>query len=99
MQGVVPIQYRGGSRRHVVDPKARLHQHGVMDLGIVAARIDVHFVTESGKGAREFTDVHVHAAAVARTGLRQRRRVIGEDGQTNHFVSLPAPFENQRGHF
>jgi hypothetical protein len=95
----VALQRRCRSGRHVMHAKARLYEHRVVHLGIVATGVDVHFVAEARKGARQLADVDVHAPAVARTGLGQGRRVIGENGQTNHLARLPASSQFNEGLF
>jgi hypothetical protein len=60
----------------VVYSKSWLDEHRIVHLGIVTSGIDVHFVAQSRKGTRKLTNVDIHAAAIARAGLCQRRRVI-----------------------
>ena len=91
------IKRGGRPGRDVVDAKTGLHVHRVAHRGVVATGIDVHVVPEAGQGAREFADVDVHAPAVARSGLGQRRRVIREHRESSHGGILPALALIQRG--
>ena len=71
-----------------MDAKARLDNHHVALRRVVTTGIDVDFVAESSKCAREFSHVDVHSPAVARARLGEGRGVIRENTETSHDESL-----------
>jgi len=89
---LIAFERARGAGRHVMNTKARLDQHRVVHQGIITTSVDVDLVAEPREGAGELAYVDVHAPAVARAGLGERRGVIGEHGQADHKARLPAPF-------
>ena len=77
-------QRRRRTGRDVVHSEARLNHHGISLRGIVATGVDIDRVALSGERRTHFTNVDVHAAAVAGARLGQRGRVVRENGQASH---------------
>ena len=65
---------------HVQHAESRLDDHDLALVRVLGAGVDVALDTGPGERRRERCDVHVHAAAVARTRLGERRRVHAEHG-------------------
>ena len=90
--------------RDVVDPQARLDVDDGGEVGRPGPGEDVAGDAGAGQGGRQLAHVDVHAAAVTRAGLGQRRRVQREDGEPAHGgQSLPVagklpPGSERRGH-
>ncbi|GIU90867.1 MAG: hypothetical protein KatS3mg010_1966 [Acidimicrobiia bacterium] len=69
---------RPGLDVHHAEPA--LHLHDARLRGVLGARVDVAVDAGARECAGQRPHVHVHPAAVARAGLRQRGRVHAEHG-------------------
>ncbi len=77
----------GGAGVDVDDPEPGLHLDHLGRLGVPAAGEHVGLHARLGQRRHQLAHVDVHAAAVALSGLGERRGVQREDGESAHRVT------------